>query len=270
LIPAFQWVEISDIRQVAESTYVLSFPEPLSAARLKPGQFCMVSPPPHTSGVFLPRPFSYFRALEGGTIQILFRTFGRATRWMAGLVPGNSIGVFGPLGNTFDTVPSLRRAILVAGGIGLPPMLLLAERLAALDDPPQIDLIYGEKTGNKIIDISGRLPAAARLHLCTEDGRVGRKALVTDLFSPIFAGCDSAPAVYACGPNPMMAALAGRLTPATVAAFEVSTEEYMACGKGICKGCAIPMVTKDDSVRYNYCCTDGPVFNGFGIKWTND
>ena len=267
MIPDFQRVEVSDTTEVADSTYVLSFPEPESAAGLEPGQFCMISPELHTSDVFLPRPFSYYRVVDSQTIQILFRTYGRATRWMASLVPGNRIGVFGPLGNTFTIAPHARRAVLVAGGIGLPPLVLLAERLAALDDPPEIDLLYGEHTGDRIIDIKASLPAGVHLHLCTEDGAVGLKGLVTDLFRPIIAECNSPPAVYTCGPNAMMAALAGLLAPDSVAVFEASTEENMACGKGICKSCVIPMVTQDGTVRYRYCCTDGPVFNGFEVKW---
>ena len=267
MIPVFQWVAVSDTTEVADSTYVLSFPEPKTAAVLEPGQFCMISPAPHTSDVFLPRPFSYYRVVDSETIQILFRTFGRATRWMASLVPGSRIGVFGPLGNTFTIAPHVRRAILVAGGIGLPPLVLLAERLAALDGPPEIDLLYGEQTGNRIIDIRANLPAGVHLHICTEDGAVGLKGLVTDLLRPIIADCTSPPAVYTCGSNAMMAALAGLLPPDSVAVFEASTEENMACGKGICKSCVIPMVTQHGSVSYRYCCTDGPVFNGFEVKW---
>ena len=269
MIPIFQWVEISEIKKVAQSTYVLSFPGPESAAAPEPGQFCMISPVPHTCDVFLPRPFSYYRLAGDGTVQILFRTIGRATRWMASLVPGNRIGVFGPLGNTFTVVPDARRAILVAGGIGLPPMSLLAERLAALDDPPQIDLLYGEKTGNLTVDISALLPPGVNLHLCTEDGLVGGKGTVIEPFASLMHDCDSHTAVYTCGPNVMMGAVAQRITPKMVALFEVSTEEVMACGKGICKSCAIAMITRDGSDSYSYCCTDGPVFNGFEVKWPN-
>ncbi len=269
MIPVFQWVEISEIKKVARSTYVLSFPGPESAATPEPGQFCMISPVPHTCDVFLPRPFSYYRFAGDRTVQILFRTIGRATRWMASLVPGDRLGVFGPLGNTFTRLPDARRAILVAGGIGLPPMYLLAERLAALDDPPQIDLLYGEKAGNLTVDISALLPGGVNLHLCTEDGLVGKKGLVTDLFSKVAADCDQPPAVYTCGPNAMMAALTGLLAQEAVAVFEVSTEEVMACGKGICNSCAVAIITRDGSAAYKYCCTDGPVFNGFEVKWPN-
>jgi dihydroorotate dehydrogenase electron transfer subunit len=146
-------------------------------------------------------------------------------------------------------------------------MAMLAGRLDALDEPPEIDLIYGEQAGDRIVDVGSDLPGRVRLHLCSEDGAAGQKGLVTGLFRPLIAGCESPPAVYCCGPGPMMAALAGLVSPEKTALFEVSTEENMACGKGICKGCVIPMATPDSSVSYRYCCTDGPVFNGFEVKW---
>jgi len=267
LIPVFEWVEVSKIRQVAGQTFVLSFKEPKSAKALNPGQFCMISPPPGTSNVYLPRPFSYYRVDDGENIQILFRTFGRATRWMAHLVPGNRIGVFGPLGTSFTVKPGIKRVILVAGGIGLPPLVLLSHKLVRLDDPPQVDLIYGERESSKVVDLSPAVPETVGCHICSEDGRIGFKGQTTELFEKIFSNCESPPAVYTCGPRPMMAALAGMIAPDEVSLFEVSMEENMACGMGICQGCVIAVKGQKEELRYVRCCTEGPVMDGFEVKW---
>lgn len=267
MIPVHRWVEVTALRQAALNTFILSCHEPESASQIQPGQFCMISPEPHTSDVFLPRPFSYFSVDKDGNLEILFRTVGRATGWMAGLSAGDRIGVFGPLGNTFSVVSKASRVILVAGGVGLPPMVLLANCLAALENPPEIDLIYGERAGDSIVNIGSYLPGNTRLHLCSEDGAVGEKGIVTEPFSSLMHDCVSPPAVYTCGPNVMMGAVARMISPERVALFEASTEENMACGKGICKGCVVPMDVKEGPAVYRYCCTDGPVFNGFEVKW---
>lgn len=265
--PIFKWVRITRISSVAERTFVIAFKEPKSAAALGPGQFCMISPYPGSSNVYLPRPFSYFRVPIKGTIEILFRTFGRATRWMAGLAPGDRIGVFGPLGNTFNQHSDAERVILVGGGIGIPPIVLLAERLSRLANPPRIDLIYGEACGSRVVDLAQAVPERVRCHITTEDGKIGAKGLVTGELSRILDTCKTPPAVYTCGPRAMMAAVTGMLAPGKVALFETACEENMACGRGICQGCVIPVKGENDATHFVRCCTEGPVFNGFEVKW---
>ena len=263
--PGFEWVEVTGIEQLAEDTYVLGYNRPDTAEVIRAGQFCMISPRPGTSSVFLPRPFSYYRTDGDGGIEILFRTFGKATRWMAGLRPGESIGEFGPLGNSFTYPATARRAILVGGGIGLPPMVMLAGELAARG--LEVELIYGELTGARLVELSGILPSGVNVHIATEDGQAGHRGLVTEIFAPMFSKCDNPPAVYSCGPNQMMAALAAMISPERVELFQASCEEYMACGRGICQGCVIPVWNGDETV-YLRCCTEGPVFNGFEVAWT--
>ncbi len=267
LKPVFEWVRVTQISSVAERTFVIAFKEPKSAAALEPGQFCMISPYPGSSNVYLPRPFSYFRVSANDTIEILFRTFGRATRWMASLAPGDRIGVFGPLGNAFNQHPGAERVILAGGGIGIPPIVLLAESLSRLANPPRIDLIYGEASGSRVVDLAKVVPARVCCHITTEDGKIGVKGLVTEKLSRILDTCKTPPAVYTCGPRAMMAAVAGMLTPGKVALFETACEENMACGRGICQGCVIPVKGEGDATRYVCCCTEGPVFNGFEVKW---
>ena len=265
--PVFKWVRVLQISGLAERTYILRFEEPESAAVIQPGQFCMISPLPGSSNVFLPRPFSYYRVISRSVIEILFRTFGRATRWMANLAPGDEIGVFGPLGNTFNLAPGPGNAILVGGGIGIPPIVMLAERLSALGRLKRLDLVYGESTASRVIDLAPVLPASVRCHLTTEDGSAGQRGLVTAAVESILKECRDPLAVYTCGPKSMMGALSRILDPEQVTLFETSCEENMACGMGICQGCVIPVRTGGDSVRYLRCCAEGPVFNGFEVQW---
>ncbi|MBW7995810.1 MAG: hypothetical protein FVQ81_04400 [Candidatus Glassbacteria bacterium] len=264
--PSFEWVEVAGITQLAEDTFVLSYDLPALAGVIQPGQFCMISPSPGASNVFLPRPFSYYRTDGAGRVEIMFRTFGKATRWMAGLQPGDRIGEFGPLGNSFTMPRKAGRAILLGGGIGLPPMAMLAGKLAG-ELGLEVELIYGELTGARVVDLAGILPDGVKIHVATEDGVVGHRGLITDIFAPMFSAVESPPALYACGPNAMMAAVAAIISPEKVELFQTGCEEYMACGKGICQGCVIPVWNGDETV-YRRCCTDGPVFNGFEVAWT--
>jgi len=267
LKPVFKWVRVLQISELAERTYILRFEEPESAAVIQPGQFCMISPLPGSANVFLPRPFSYYRVISRSVIEILFRTFGRATRWMANLAPGDEIGVFGPLGNAFNLAPGTGNAVLVGGGIGIPPIVMLAGRFSALGRPPRIDLVYGESTASRVIDLAAVLPPSVRCHLTTEDGSAGLRGLVTAAVELILKDCRDPLAVYTCGPKSMMGALSRMLDSSRVALFEASCEENMACGMGICQGCVIPVRAGEDTVRYLRCCTEGPVFNGFEVQW---
>ncbi len=264
--PSFDWVHVKGIERLAENTYLLGYDRPDTAHAALPGQFCMISPEEGKSDVFLPRPFSYFRTDGDGRVEILFRTVGKGTRWLAGLRPGDRIGEFGPLGNSFTLPERADHAILLGGGIGLPPMAMLAGRLAGAG-VSRIDLIYGELEGARVIDLAATLPENVKLHVATEDGVVGHRGRVTGILAPMYAKCCSPPAVYACGPNPMMAAVASMISPEKVEFYQSSCEEYMACGKGICQGCVIPVWNGEETV-YMRCCTEGPVFNGFEVAWT--
>lgn len=267
--PAFERVTVTGMRRVAADTHVLTYKDESAAAAIQPGQFCMLSPAPGASCIYLPRPFSYFRSLDEGQVEILFRALGRGTRWMTGLRPGDSVSVFGPLGRPFQPEAGAARAVLVAGGVGLPPLAFLAERLLRLERPPKIDLLYGETRGERVVDLGGVLPPSVRLWTASEDGTVGFKGRVTELLAKeVWPTLDSPPAVYTCGPRAMMAALADLLADGRrVHSFQASLEENMACGNGICMGCAVELSTDAPQPHYKLCCKDGPVFNGFEVKW---
>jgi dihydroorotate dehydrogenase electron transfer subunit len=268
LNPAFNRVEITGIRAVAADTYVLTYADEAGASSILPGQFCMLSPSPGASCVYLPRPFSYFRSMEDGRVEILFRALGRGTRWMAGLKPGDRVGIYGPLGRPFQAVSGISHAVLVAGGVGLPPLAMLAGQLLKQKNPPAVDLLYGETLGQRVIDLDGILPLGVRLRVATEDGSKGYHGRVTGLLlDEVLPGTAAPLAVFTCGPRAMMAALADILRTREVRSFQASLEENMACGNGICMGCAVELASDGDQPYYKLCCKDGPVFNGFEVKW---
>ncbi len=221
----------------------------------------------------LRRPLS-LAGREGDTLDIIYRVVGRGTGWLQRASVGTEITVLGPLGTPFPIPQSTKQAILVGGGVGIPPMLYLAEALQAAG----VDTvaICGARSKNLMplpadsdgqsIDFSLR---GASSVLCTDDGTLGRKALVTEPLAELLAAAPdpSAVAVYSCGPEIMMKYVGLAAENAGAMCF-LSLERSMACGMGTCQGCIVKI--KDDTERgwnYKLCCSDGPVFPADSILW---
>ncbi|PKL23309.1 MAG: dihydroorotate dehydrogenase electron transfer subunit [Spirochaetae bacterium HGW-Spirochaetae-3] len=255
---------VSSIRQVAEGYYELRFAWPAQGGdEPGPGRFVTI----RAGGRYDPalrRPFAFsdYRAGaagEGGEAAIVFQVRGRGTAHMAGLRPGDSLDALGPLGKGFGRPARGARPVLVAGGIGVGPMLYLAATLAedaaaGLCEAPILAMGFRNAAFAPDID----LPAGAVI--CTDDGSSGFKGTVADWLAGFDPG--SPPAFYACGPAPMMAAVA-RLAEARRAPYEAAVEQWMACGVGACAGCAVP-VKSGGFVR---ACVDGPVLDGSIVDW---
>jgi NAD(P)H-flavin reductase len=233
--------------------------EPLGAYRLisaldadgpspRPGQFYMLSSDHRWGGgagerPYLPRAFSYARARTDGTLQFLLEAIGPGTERLAELKPGEGLGIVGPLGIGFDAPRG--RALLVGGGIGVAPILCLADEL---DDRATVLLGFR----------SAAHAEAALLfddaEVVTDDGSVGRPALVTELLREQL-DLDPDTEVYACGPPPMLEAVRALCAEREVRA-QLALESGMACGYGACFGCVVP--TRSGYVRL---CVDGPVLD---------
>ena len=207
-------------------------------------------------GLFLlPRPFSVGWRSADGRIGLLVRVFGPGTARLATLREGDRVLLLGPLGRPFRLEPE-RRIVCVAGGVGLAPFLFQAGAARAAGH--EVDLLYGERTESFVFD----LPLLAELtdgpvELWTEDGTAGRQGRVLD-------GLELAddPIVLACGPTPMLQAVA-RIALAGGASLQVSVEEYMGCGVGTCQGC----VVKSADGRWVKSCIEGPVFEAGELAW---
>jgi dihydroorotate dehydrogenase electron transfer subunit len=224
-----------------------------------PGQFAMLSPgalggAPRTDPL-LPRPMAVFREHEG-EIEILYRRTGRGTALLADARPGERLRVVGPLGRPFAPPPDGERALLVGGGTGIASLYELARRLAG-----RTAVLLGARSA---VDLMGRADFEALgvpLHLATEDGSAGARGLATELLERELARGGAA-CVYACGPTAMMRR-AAELAAARGAAVFVSLENHMACGFGVCLGCAVPV----RQGGFALVCCDGPVFAAGDVAW---
>ncbi|MEW5723180.1 MAG: dihydroorotate dehydrogenase electron transfer subunit [Thermodesulfobacteriota bacterium] len=255
-------VEVIENRAVAADTFLLRLAAPAVAEAGRPGQFVMVrtGPPPEQGGLLLKRPFSLSRLGPRGQVWLLVRIVGAGTAWLARVRAGETLELLGPLGRGFDLDPPPRAAYLVAGGIGLAPLLALAE---ALPGETELHLLYGERTkANLAPEWLLELFAADSLDLSTDDGSAGRKGLVTDLLAEAL-GRKPAP-VFACGPKPLLEAAAGLAARFGVPA-QLSLEAHMACGLGACLGCVAR--TAGPEPAYARVCREGPVFKAEEVLW---
>ncbi|MDJ0762426.1 MAG: dihydroorotate dehydrogenase electron transfer subunit [Myxococcota bacterium] len=214
-----------------------------------PGQFVMVRGDWGTDPI-LPRAFSL---VEVGEISaILVRVVGKATMKLAHMRVGDKLSVLGPMGRGFSLPKADRQPVLIGGGVGIAPLIFLAEQL--WDQGMRPICLYGARTQKDLV-LLDRLSAASQVIAVTEDGSRGKTGMVTDYLDPILTK-NSPVHLYSCGPYPMLRAVA-EMAATVGAPCDVALESPMACGMGTCKGCAVP---RPDG-GYLYVCTDGPVFD---------
>jgi dihydroorotate dehydrogenase electron transfer subunit len=260
--------------KVGPDYFKMAISAPVIARQARPGQFVHLR---CHNGIepLLRRPFSFHR-LNRNNFELLYKIVGRGTNLLAKQQKGGKIDVLGPLGNGFDTIRGTRDegrgTILVAGGMGVAPLLALAERLYEGRGKREegrrerkLLVLLGAKNKRQILCEREFKKSAAEVQIATDDGSRGYKGLVTDLLKKVLRplAISYLPfAIYACGPKPML-----KETAAISKAFAVSAqgclEENMACGVGACQGCAIR--TK---AGYKRVCKDGPVFDLKDIQWT--
>jgi dihydroorotate dehydrogenase electron transfer subunit len=231
--------------------------------------------------ILLRRPFSFTDVTIHGDrtiIDILYCVLGPATLRLTTLSAGTSINVIGPLGNGFSVPEGKKHAFLIAGGMGTPPLQHLAKILATNYPDIQITVFAGAKTKIDLpvdgrldevsIEIGFSLPEFARYGiesvLATDDGSIGYKGLVSDCFVQWLEQSELAHEdiiIYACGPEKMLARIA-QIAQERNIDCQVSMERRMACGIGLCQGCAVECKLPDSKETiYKMCCQDGPVFD---------
>jgi dihydroorotate dehydrogenase electron transfer subunit len=259
---------ISNVR-LSEDYNVLSMAAPAIGEQTQPGQFVMIKAAPMIDSL-LRRPFSVFEVLRNDGrvvgISILNKRAGRNTRALYALEPGARVACLGPLGKPFSVPAADDRqgAYMVAGGVGLAPFATLAEALTSARVP--VTLFYGARSARELfyLDFFERL--GVRMVLSTEDGSAGIQGRVTVALERELRTLDPNMAlVYACGPEPMLAAVAN-LATRYYQPSEVSVERVMGCGLGGCYSCVIP-VHHDGQSHNVRSCVGGPVFRGADIVW---
>jgi len=232
----------------------------------EPGQFVMLSAgvlaAVQRSDPLLPRPMAVYRqrAANGATeVEILFKRHGRGTALLAEARPGERVRLVGPLGRGFALAPPGEAPILVAGGTGIASVYELAAQLADASLPATV--LLGARSADDLMGEADFEALPGSLRIATEDGSRGERGLVTDLLERELASA-TRPRVYACGPTPMMRRTA-EIARAAGAPCSVSLENPMACGFGVCLGCAAPLAEGG----FALVCRDGPVFDATAVDW---
>jgi dihydroorotate dehydrogenase electron transfer subunit len=252
--------KISENRGLGGGYFVLRLAGCSSLAGAKPGQFVMIR---GTWGrdPLLPRAFSLLSVGPGGTADILAKTVGRGTSLLERALPGAEIDILGPLGSSFPEPQADTIDLLVAGGVGLPPLYMQAALSAERRQVGRLEMIYGGRGAADLVLLRQMEAMGVRLFLTTEDGAVGTKGLVTRALEARLEHHRGTPVrVMGCGPNGMLWAIARMARAQAVPCF-ISLEEQMACGIGVCLGCAIPARSRP----YRYVCSNGPVFDAADV-----
>jgi dihydroorotate dehydrogenase electron transfer subunit len=234
------------------------------------GQFVMVRPP-QVQDPLLPRAFSIYRVSSpagGPAVEMLYKIVGKGTQCLARMEPGQPLEILGPLGNGFTLPGDGEQGILVAGGIGVPPIAALACELSR--QPSAIghqQVFLGGRTAEDILCLEDFETAGAEVHVTTEDGSQGHRGLITDLLEPFLRAASGGPVtIYTCGPAGMLAAVA-RLAERHDARCQTSVEANMACGFGACMGCAVEARSATGAPAYRLVCKEGPVFDSRELVW---
>jgi dihydroorotate dehydrogenase electron transfer subunit len=239
-------------------------------AEARPGQFVMLRGE-WGRDLLNGRAFSVLEPIDSRRFSVLLKVFGRGTSLMQRMNVGDRMTVTGPLGHGF---PGLSRAgaaggrtqLLVAGGVGLPPLHLHARVAAAAGRSAEIEMFYGGRTADDLVLTESLEEWGVRTVLATEDGSRGEHGRVTvPLLSRLDRAAHDGEAVelLACGPTPMLKAVR-EIGLARSVPTHLCLEEMMACGFGVCLGCAVPVYGPKP---YAYCCTDGPVFEAREVRW---
>lgn len=247
--------ELTSNRRLTRDYFVLDLLSPGKLSEILPGQFVQLRVD-NSRDTFLRRPISVYDVdYEKNIISLLIKEVGKGTKAMAHLEKGARVNIIYPLGNTFTLGNENERSLLVGGGVGVAPLLLLARELK--EKSLKFKILLGYQTAEHIIE-KNRFSQMGEVMITTDDGSYGYKGLITD--HPELHS-DNYDRVYCCGPEPMMRAVA-EIARSSGMFCEVSLENTMACGYGVCLCCVV------DTVRGNVCtCTEGPVFNINELKW---
>jgi dihydroorotate dehydrogenase electron transfer subunit len=247
-----QRVRVESQTCIAKDIYSMWIVAPEVASMAVPGQFISVYT--KDGSKLLPRPISLCEVdAEGGRIRIVYRVTGKAagTAQFAAWQAGEEIEILGPLGNGFSLdVAKGKRAMLIGGGIGVPPMLELAKRLDAT-----CDLVMGYRDETFLLE---EFESQGTCYVATEDGSCGCKGTVLDAIQGANLTAD---VVFACGPTPMLRAIKHYCLEREIPCY-LSMEEKMACGIGACLACVCKSKEIDSHSQVNNkrVCKDGPVF----------
>lgn len=260
---------------IARGTYRIRLADAAIAGSIRPGQFVMVRPVAgEENDPLLGRPLALYdlaRDASGTPVafDLVYLVIGRGTAALARCQPGESLPVWGPLGNGFGPAPS-GPVVFVAGGIGQTPFLALGrEWLNPGTDGrkcPSATILYGVRTKSLLAGVEDFRSAGIEVELATDDGSAGHHGFVTELLARRLERGEIPARIVACGPPAMLAAVA-RIAEQHGVDCEVSLENHMACGFGACFSCVAPIYQPDGTVDLKRVCVEGPVFSARSVAW---
>ncbi len=242
-----QILKITENTRIAENVWKMTLESP-ELEEQKPGQFVNI----RLDGLYLRRPISVYDS-EPGRLAIIYKTVGKGTEQMNRMCAGKQLDVLTGLGNGYDLKKAGDRPLLLGGGVGVPPLYLLAKQLTARGK--QVTAVLGFNTKAEVFGEEAFRELGCRVTVTTADGSLGTKGFVTDALP------DGYSYFYTCGPEPMLKAV----YRATKTSGQFSFEERMGCGFGACMGCSCRTVT-----GYKRICREGPVLEKEEILWAKD
>ena len=231
-------------RALADNVYKMVLSGDTSAITA-PGQFVNI----RLDGLFLRRPISVCDH-DGNTLTIIYKVVGKGTEAMSEMAPGARLDILTGLGNGYDLSPAGSSPVLLGGGVGVPPMYLLAKKLLA--QGKAVSVVLGFNTKNEVFYEDEFKALGCQVQVTTVDGSYGKKGFVTDALPQQYSY------FYACGPEPMLKAVC----KATHTSGQLSFEERMGFGFGACMGCSCKTIT-----GYKRICKEGPVLQKEEIAW---
>ncbi|MEE0970046.1 MAG: dihydroorotate dehydrogenase electron transfer subunit [Clostridia bacterium] len=238
--------EIKENIKIADSVYRMTLCGDTEGIRC--GQFVNIK----LDGLYLRRPISVCDVEEDGTLVLIYKVVGKGTERMSGMT-GGRLDILTQLGNGYDISRSGGKPLLIGGGVGVPPLYMLAKKL--ISDGKNVTVILGFNTKTEIFYENEFRAIGASVYVATADGSYGTRGFVTDVLSEL--GSDFT-YFYTCGPEPMLRAVAN----ATAFDGEMSFEERMGCGFGACMGCSCKTLAGNKRI-----CKDGPVMRKEEIIW---
>lgn len=249
--------QIVDIQYPIEGNYIITLKSPVEIPPVLPGQFAEILIH-NNPQVFLRRPFSILDVdYEKREISFYVKVIGKGTQQLGEYKVGDTVNIIYPLGNSYNIPKDAKEVLIVGGGSGIAPFILLGRELKK--NNIKTTFLLGGRSKKDIL-LTDQFSAYGEVFATTEDGSFGEKGLVTQ-HSIFTSGEFNFDKVFTCGPDPMMKAV-GKIAQEKKVACEVSLENMMACGFGICLCCVT--ATNEGNKRV---CKEGPVFNVNYLKW---
>lgn len=255
--------------EVVPNIFLIKLSAPSVTQEALPGQFihvkCSIDHYP-----LLRRPLSIHRInKEKGEIYILFQVVGEGTKLLAQKEIGDNLDILGSIGNGFNIYPESKKIMIIGGGIGVAPLLALCEE--SIRKGKEVRVLIGALRKELVIGEESFKILGVKVDVAIDDGSYKHKGLVADLLEGSIREGWLADQIFACGPKLMLKKIVGISLNAHIDC-QVSLEERMACGIGVCLGCICKIKIKDkkeDKVKYEFkrICVDGPIFEGSEVVW---